>query len=414
MMIDKLTLRCSFLRSKVVKNLDLVAFVENVTFKPLDWDYPKDFLIDLGIPLQVSIDRDGNVGDLRHAWESLPSSYSQMAFKIFDHRFDKRDAFFIEITASPAKLMLGHNLYGSSNVVACACYMIWLLRSAYPQLFEWLDMTTWFVATTDLTYFSRADNQAAAVSFINALHKVSYGQTKSRTGYDGTAYFGKKNSRLKKIKIYSKFQESENQIKLGCEFISKDLLAWSSSMIRFETSLYHRYFERKNLSCDLFSLFNWLTVDSCIDYWKGAAADLFKALEGSGVVLKEENVHQLLRDKFFKVLAKTGNVSYAAADAAFRTYRFIKVDGWEVVFNSMPRRTFYHHVSMLAQCGISRADLQNSVGTGNVVPFTRYIGVDFDKQFPDGVTEEKIIKPFAFQIKQIENLLKTHVAQETG
>ena len=92
--------------------------------------------------------------------------------------------------------------------------------------------------------------------------------------------------------------------------------------------------------------------------------------------------------------------------AAFRTYRFIKVDGWEVVFNSMPRRTFYHHVSMLAKCGISRADLQNSVGTGNVVPFTRYIGVDFDKQFPDGITEESIIKPFAFQIKQIENVLK--------
>jgi II/X family phage/plasmid replication protein len=408
-MIDKITLRCDFKNLPLPKTADLHTFVDGDLSKSRhDYaDYANDFLLGL-VDVQLSIDADGNMSNLRHVWESLPSSYSSMAFKVFDNRDTQLHSFYIEITASPAKLMLGHNLYGSSDFKACAYYMIWLLKSSYVQLFEFLDMTTWFVVSVDITYFSRANSQLEAKEFINALHRVSYGQTKSRTGYDGTAYFGKKNSRLKKIKIYSKYAETLEQKKKDIKKVLTDeLVVWSDSMIRFEVSLFHRYFQRRELDCNLSNVIDWLGVDMCEELWMCATADLFKAFEGEEFVMKEDDVHQRLREKFFKVSEKTGNISYAAADAAFKTYRFIKNDGWLAVFESMPRRTFYRHVAMLQEIGLSRVVLQNMNGIeSNVIPFMRFVTVEFGKQFPDGVTDLGVIKPYQFHVKQVENILK--------
>lgn len=382
-MIDKLTLRCEF---KTLRDLGDLKFT-NLT-------YPVFKLEDLKIPLEVSLDKDGDVMNTRHPWESIPSNFEGMAFKVFDFRCTELDKFYIEIKASPAKVMLGHNLFGSSDFEECAMFMIKLLFSTYPQLVERLNMRTWFLANIDLTFFSRADTNVEATQFINALSNVSFGQTKSRTGYNGTAYFGQKNSRLKKIKVYGKHAETieilKNNPKLA-NVIDDGLLNWSSGMIRWEVTLTSRYFERLGVKCDFPNLFenNSLTKDKQIELWCNATADLFKSLDGKEMkVMNDNEVKELLRAKFSKI-GKTGKVSYAAADSAFTTYRLLQIDGWETVKLSLASKTFYRHIGMLIDAGLSRIHLQNLNGMekSNVIPFIRFIGVDFGAQLPEGVTE---------------------------
>jgi len=105
-MIDKLVLRCDFLKAGY----------------PARW--PSFHLVELGVPLEQSVNRYGQVFRTRHPWESIPSSYESMAFKIFDNRYDGLDQFYIEIQASPAKLMQGHNIFGSSDFYDCCQTLI--------------------------------------------------------------------------------------------------------------------------------------------------------------------------------------------------------------------------------------------------------------------------------------------------
>lgn len=385
-MIDKLVLRCNFQR-------------ESVSLGVHRW--PDFQLGSLGIPLEQSIDSDGQVYNTRHPWESIPSSYEGMAFKVFDHRYDPLDKFYIEIKASPAKLMQGHNVYGSSDFYDCCMHLIELLCMTYPALVERLDHESWELAQIDITYSSRAKDSHEARAFINALQNVSFGQTKSRTGYDGTAYFGKKNSRLKKIKVYSKGPEVAETIKgnarkadgeLLNEVYTPELLAFADGLVRWEVSLYHRYFERLGIPTLLKQLFftHALSPKQLTNYWTLATSDLFNALKGQTMkVINDDDIKQQLRARFSKT-GKTGKVSTVLPDSVFRTYRDIRRDGWLITSESMSRMTFHRHVKMLIECGLSRAALQNMNGLDDgsqIIPFVRFIQVDFAAQFPDGYVQ---------------------------
>jgi len=386
-MIDKLVLRCDFKKVQNSNNeLDPIAI------------WPGFRLAELGIPLEQSIDSEGQVSNTRHPWESIPSSYESMAFKVFDHRYDQLDSFYIEIKASPAKIMQGHNVWGSDDFYDCSMCLMELLCMTYPQLTERLDFRTWSLAEIDITYSSRAKNDYECKAFINALHGVSFGQTKARTGYDGTAYFGKKNSRLKKIKVYAKAPEVAETIKKNSrrvdgdiynEIYTPDLLSYSQSLIRWEVTLYHRYFERLGVSTLLADIYkdSLFSTEKLQAFWKIATYDLFKSLEGQTMkTLNTTQIKQALRDKFSKTSEKTGKVSTTLADSVFRTYNDLLRDGWLITKESLASNTFYTHVRMLTECGLSRAALQNLNGKtdgAQIIPFVRFIQVDFACQFPD-------------------------------
>ncbi len=380
-MIDFLELRCTFKHQEFMGHKD----------------WPKLELGNLGVPLEQSIDRNAEVYNTRHPWESIPSSYEGMAFKIFDYRYTQLDDFYIILKCSPAKIMLGHNVFGSSNFIDCCFAMMALFAKTYPQVYDELDHTTWYLNQIDITYFSRAGSQNEVKAFINSLHSVSYGQVKSRTGYDGTAYFGKKKSRLKKIKVYSKFCEllayidklnkkPDGQLLIESVY-TPELLAWAEKMVRWELSLYHRYLERRGIDCNLHELKanNNLSEKKLIKLWKEGLKDLFTAFEGKEMkTINDEDIRTKLRANFAKTTPK-GNTSYTAADAAFRTYLLIKEKGWLNAIDLLPRKTFYRHVSQLHDCGVSRAALQNLNGLSdgsNIIPFMRFITVEFGEQFP--------------------------------
>ncbi|MFZ4504416.1 MAG: phage/plasmid replication protein, II/X family [Methylovulum sp.] len=381
-MIDMLVLRCDFKKDREFN---------------VESHWPTFTLALLNVPVEQSIDRDGHVFNTRHPWEKIPSSYDSMAFKIFDHRYDPLDMFYIEIKASPAKIMQGHNIYGSSDFYDCCMHLLELLCMNCVDVAEHLDHSTWSLSQIDITFSSRAQDDKTGIAFINSLQNVSYGQTKPRTGFGGTAYFGKKNSRLKKIKVYSKFPEVQETIKnnetkkdghLLNEVYTSDLLDFSKGLIRWEASLYHRYFERLGISTSLKDLFyhHSLSPSQLQNYWILATSDLFNALKGHTMkTLNNTEVKDALRLKFSKISKKTGKVSMAAADSAFKTYLDIRRDGWVVSRDSMPIRTFDHHVKMLTESGLSRAALQNMDGLTDgalIIPFVRFIQVEFAAQFP--------------------------------
>ena len=389
-MIDMLVLRCPIKREyRINYTAEGIPVFEELT--------QQLSLSDLKIPLEVSLDEDGKQLALTHKWECMPSSFNRMAFKVFDFRGstkpeDERQDFFIEIKASPAKLMLGHNLFGTDELWPCAEHMIHLLCDNYPELFEYLDLRYWSVEQVDITYHSWCKSENEALQFVNALQNVSNGQTRARTGYSGTVYFGKSNSRIKKIKVYVKLLEVLNYLskekragdKTGAlSRYTDELLNWAKGMVRWEASLKTRWFHRRGISNNLFDLCKVFDAQA---YWKESTLDIFKALEGKDMrLIKDENIEKELKEKFPTVNARSGKITYGKANAAYRVYRSIKSDGWIEARRTCSVGAFHNAIEMLHECGLSKAVLQNLQGDGlkcEVIPFIRYIEINFNEQFP--------------------------------
>jgi II/X family phage/plasmid replication protein len=390
--IDMLVLRCPIKQEhRITYTPEGMPIIEEIKKGMLS-------LSDLKIPLEASLDEDGQQIALSHKWESIPSSFHRMAFKVFDFRAstaaeEDRQDFYIEIKASPAKLMLGHNLYGTDELWPCAEHMVHLLIDNYPELSEHLDHRYWTVEQIDVTYHSWCRSENEALQFVNALQNVSNGQTRARTGYSGTVYFGKSNSRIKKIKVYVKLLEVMNYLakekRSGdkhkvLDRYTDELLDWAKGMVRWEASLKTRWFQRRGISNNLFDL---CKVFDAQRYWKESTLDIFKALEGKEMrIIKDENIEQQLKDKFPTVNARSGKITYGKAMSAYRVFRSIKTEGWiEAKRTATSQNVFWGAVEMLHECGLSKAVLQNLKGDGlscEVIPFIRYIEVNFNEQYP--------------------------------
>ncbi|NMU24571.1 replication protein, partial [Vibrio parahaemolyticus] len=75
----------------------------------------------LRLDCSVDLDEDGNtsISSLRHPWESVPSSYTSIAMKVFQGSGFRPNAC-VELKCSPAKILQGHNVYGSDSLLTCA------------------------------------------------------------------------------------------------------------------------------------------------------------------------------------------------------------------------------------------------------------------------------------------------------
>lgn len=84
---------------------------------------------------------DGSISAaaLFHPYESVPTHFTGMSMKVF---FDSSYAPYVQIKASPAKLLQGHNVFGSDNIEQGAMEMIGFLYEAYPTLARMIDWKT--------------------------------------------------------------------------------------------------------------------------------------------------------------------------------------------------------------------------------------------------------------------------------
>ncbi|AXZ95251.1 replication initiation protein [Pseudomonas aeruginosa] len=393
----------------------------------------------LGVPLQGQISR-GEGGELqadylRHAWESLSTGFTPLAFKVFHQSLGKRLMPGVELKASPAKLLQGHNVFGPTCIQKGAEVMFKWLHATYPDLFAKLDVPATQVYALDCTYSSRLPDERTALQVIQALTNVSNGHTKSRgDNYQTSAYWGAKESRLKRLKAYLKHTEFQAQLDELKRAGRADLSAarsarvisdprlqeWVRYLLRMEATVMHRWLERRGIPSRLVDLIAYqqrlqeegrCLIQEC---WQAVTADLFAAFEGIQMrVIDDEKVLAALLEKHTKegkgkwtkakVDPSTGvtippvfvpgkpNDSYALN--LFRTYRSLKDYGWEETMASMARRTFYDHIRDICAAGLSKAALQKlheADRANNVVPLLRFVQVDFSAQRPDWYVEPTV------------------------
>lgn len=388
-MLDKLQLHIPF-------HLNALSYHEG------DFEYKRPFvdLKNLGFEMEFSSNvvygSNGVVSreELRTKFESLPSSHSGMAMKIYDRGLNSEP--FVMIKCSPAKLLQGHNLYGFDDLYKAGSNMLALLSASYPELFEMLDVERSVVSEIDLNYSVFIDNPENKKLFLDHLRYTSKGQTKNRNdNYATSIYFGAKNSRLKKLKVYSKFEEMKEDLKnvkskgydRSADTIKKLLKTdRCKNAVRFEATIKKRYFERRGIKTNFFDMCryfiknDWAYEALFNDAWR----DIFEALDGQEITKMNDNeIYTNIYDAFHTV-DKKGNVRTTKVNRIFSFYQTMKILGYEHVKNITSESAFYRNITDLKNCGLSHSFLQNlNKDSGAlVIQMSRFIKIDFNNQVP--------------------------------
>ncbi|WP_412501963.1 phage/plasmid replication protein, II/X family [Vibrio cyclitrophicus] len=350
------------------------------------------------------------VADLRHPYQSLPTSFTGLAFKIFQGT-KLRDAC-VELKASPAKIIQGHNVYGSTNIMSGAMEMMMALYNSYPEFYEMLDINKTLLDAIDCTYSAKARTELQAKQVINQLKTVSNKQMRAsvRNEHETTCYFSR-GSRHVDRKVYLKGAEFNRQLN-GLRALQEKgdkahdrvidvmsdpkLINYARNLIRFEAGAKRRYLDEFNVPKNLFEACRYQAEyekdgNSLIaDIWKRAFSPLLEALEGQKMnIFNDEEIYLKLKAEFFTTTPK-GNISYSKADRLFRFYRSIVSDGFDSVKSTFTSRaTFSRHLNNLLVIGFSKAQLQQMQGNNldNVVPLLQVIEIDFSQQRPSDWVE---------------------------
>lgn len=345
------------------------------------------------------ITREVTHGELYHPYESLPSSYSSLAIKFYDTC--RLTPPYMELKASPAKLLQGHNVYGGESIFNGACEMFSIIEDVYPWFFhECLDLSKTDVRQIDTTFSASLPSQNMITPAIRFLSSVSNGQRKNDTkkrDFINTAYFGGATSRLVRSKIYGKGNEVKHTIdKLqkkaskGCrssrealKIYTPDLIAFSSCLLRFEHSVMARKLERQGLPTNLWRLIEYQNRHPKIlqNLWLEGFAPILKALEGEVMNISDKEIENLCRSKLFSY-TKNGNVSYTKANNAFNFFQLLKMNGYEEIKKRYNPSQFNKLVKSLVDIGIAKAHLQNLGTHARVLPMIDIVKIDFAKQAP--------------------------------
>lgn len=343
--------------------------------------------------------------DLYAPYESLPSSYSGLAVKFFD-KCTLTDPY-VEIKASPAKLLQGHNVYGGESVGNAACEMFGILFQSIPELGERLDISLATIGHIDTTFSSTVTNEAIIPKIIDYLSRISNGQTKATKNkkYETTAYWGGETSRLLQLKAYAKYPEllvtveklkkqaaahdTKAQMLLDTVY-TPELLNFAKKLLRWEARIKARKLERLGLPTGLFDFIKYQNENPKIltELWRLAFTPIFDTFKGQAMPYSTDaDLHQMLKDKL-KTVTPSGRVSYTRANNTMNFFHLIRDIGLEAVKARYSSSTFYRLMGFLDDAGLSKAWLQNlhTKRKGDIVPLVNFCHVDFVAQFPTGYT----------------------------
>lgn len=372
----------------------------------------------LEIPLasrSVHKDEHGQISasSLFHPYESLPTNFTGMALKVF---FDSSYVPYVQIKASPAKLLQGHNVFGSDNLEQGAMEMIGYLHESYPTLATMLDWKSAWVSHIDVTYSARVKDEDTAKKVLQFLSNVSNGQTRlSKKRYDSTVYWGGQTSRLVNHKCYLKYEEFlaqfEEQKQLA-KFNNKSamrvvevmsdirLINWCVGLVRFESRLKKRWLERNGVPTNLFELINFQKEhpDLLQTLWTKATSSIFDALRGQTMKITDDSSVYRAIESSSAVVTKTGKVSQVRVRNLFAAYCLVREKGLAEIEEKYSKTSFYRIVQDLCECGFSKAYLQNlhDEKASNIIPFVKLVEIDFKQQLPDWYEEP--LSQFNYQI----------------
>lgn len=320
--------------------------------------------------------------ELKHPFESIPSSHSGMAFKIYQG--NEKTWPHIELKASPAKLAQGHNVYGSDDFGYALHTMLGLFAVTHPELYGYVMHDCIELRQIDVTYSAQLRNQMEVSAVLEHLYGVGHRHTKANNGskYTGTVYFGSKNSQYKLLKLYDKLLEVQNDIKTHeragkCVKHLKEALKAAERLLRAEASIRKRVIASHFGTLEVFKILPMLRDDPTRLHklWSISWSDVFEALKGDEVTMKDD---AKLLEKLLDL-----DITEGRAKAAYRFYLSIKTDGYEFTKQTTSNSTFHRNKGYLMEAGISHARLQSNAKS-NVIPMVRICDLSFKEQAPEG------------------------------
>ncbi|MCF4615535.1 phage/plasmid replication protein, II/X family [Acinetobacter baumannii] len=358
---------------------------------------------------------DGSISAaaLFHPYESVPTHYTGMAMKVF---FDTSYEPYVQIKASPAKLLQGHNVFGSDNIEQGAMEMIGFLHEAYPVLARMLDWPRAWVSHIDVTYSARLKDQSTAKKVLDFLSNVSNGQTRlSNKRFDSSVYWGGQTSRLVNHKCYMKHDEfiaqfeeykmlakkNDKSAQRVVDVMSnQDLINWTVGLLRFESRLKKRWLERNGIPTNLFDLIKFQRSNPNLlqTLWNKATHSIFEALRGQTMKLTDDTSVLEAIERSEVVMTKSGKVSQTKVRNLFAMFCLIREKGFDEIKNNYGKSQLYNLISQLCECGFSKAYLQNlhDEKASNIIPFVKLVEIDFNQQLPDWYEEP--VSQFNYQI----------------
>lgn len=357
---------------------------------------------DFGIPAasrHVSKDNHGKTitGELYHPYESLGSDLSDMAMKFYTNTMNTPP--YVEIKASPLKLLQGHNVYGFESIELGSDHMLGMLIEAFPKLCEILDFTQIEVLHLDTTYLFRLPHQSHVQPVLDYLGNVSAGHRKAtKCRYDNYIRFGNDKASVR-AKAYGKFEEVKSQLfklqkkaEKGCMrskslvVAMQDVLPFANAVLRLEGRICKTYLTKNGYPSNLHELIKLQHEQPQLlrRLWHVAFDPILKTLEGKYMNFASDGeILDLLREKLV-TYTKKGKPSYTKSANAFKFYSLIRQSGLVKTKDLYSESQFYKCLNSLLDCGISKSHLQNlhTNPNGKVIPFVRLLDLKMCDQLP--------------------------------
>lgn len=398
-MIDMVAISIPFLPQYVSGNQDN-TFIDDRTL-----------LEQFGLTMSGQVDFEHGkpvLSRLRHNFESLPSSFASLAFKVVNGT-DFRNYPYVKIVGNPAKLLQGHNVFGSDNLHLCIMSVVESFVFGIHQLNDVLDWQHATIDYIDVTYSAHVENQEQAKAVIDIMRQIKVGQTKPMPDdrYLTSMYWNRGSEWCIK-KAYLKLVELDHQIKLLTrkyaatklehyrhqllQITSPEVRYFADGAIRFEARIFAKWLNRNGVPVALGLITDPLLQQNDPELlprlWRLAFNDVLSSFEGATMsAYNSDAVLSQLKNLYQRVTPK-GNISYSKALRLHTVYRSILNDGYEKTKAASDRATWGRILNDLQAAGLSKAQLMNLNGDqSNVIPLIRMINVDFSKQVPAGYVE---------------------------
>lgn len=353
-------------------------------------------LFDIGVNVESRScykDEDGVIQNhvLNHPYSKLPTSFTEMAFKFFH---EGNYIPYVELKCSPAKILQGHNVYGTDWIEQGALEMLGYLAESQPVLYGILAISETEVKHLDVTYSARLqdENQVRkALEFLRNLSTQYIGKSEKQVIHKNTVYFGAERSKRFARKVYGKYCEFMDQLADFKELAKKndknaqrvvavmsdpELQEYAKGLLRFETGIKAFALRELNIPTNLFQLIRYQRENPYFlrNLWVKANRELFKALEGQTMKATDhETIFKEICNKLQKV-RESDVVTSGRSDKIFHFYQFLENNG-HASAKSKFEHQYFKYISDLVQCGFTEEYIRNlSVRPEmNLDHFTAYI-----------------------------------------
>lgn len=357
---------------------------------------------DYGIPAatrHVSKTDDGQTitGDLYHPYEALPSDYTDMAVKFYTNTMNTVP--YVELKASPLKLLQGHNVYGFESIELGAMHMLGMLLEAFPQLAPILDVEKTEVLCLDTTYLFRLPHQNMVQPVLDYMANLASGHRKARqVKYDNYITWGNDGASVRP-KAYGKFEEvkaqlnkTQKQADKGCQrskslvMAMHDALPFANAVLRLEARITKTYLTKNGYPSNLFQLINLQheQPELLLRLWHVAFDPILDTMKGKYMNFSSDGeILDLLKSKLV-TYTKTGKPSYIKAMNAMKFYSLVRQMGLQATKELYRESTYYDALNCLLSVGISKSHIQNLAKNpnGKVIPFVRMFELKMCDQQP--------------------------------